>query len=166
MLSNISGAEPGEMWYFRFDWVHIERFRYLLSALAQDQSLYYMFWHFLTLPVGFPGGKEPACQCWRYKRCKFSPWVWKIPWMRAWQPTAVFLPGESHEQRNLVGYSPLDEGMPTHCSILSWRIPWREKPGRLQSVGLQRVRHDWGNLAHTHTTLPVFSGPLYKIRKI
>ena len=36
----------------------------------------------------------------------FEPWVGKIPWRREWQPTPVFLPGESHGQRNLVGYSP------------------------------------------------------------
>ena len=58
---------------------------------------------------GFPGGasgKEPACQCRRCKRRKFSLWVRKIPWRRAWQPSPVFLPGESQGQRNLVGYSP------------------------------------------------------------
>ena len=58
---------------------------------------------------GFPGGasgKEPACQCRRYKRNRFGPWVGKIPWRRAWQPPPVFLPGESHGQRSLVGYSP------------------------------------------------------------
>ena len=37
---------------------------------------------------------------------------------------------------------PLEEGMATHSSILAWRIPWTEEPGRLQSMGLQRVRHD------------------------
>ena len=37
---------------------------------------------------------------------------------------------------------PLDKGMATHVSILAWRIPWTEKPGGLQSIGLQRVRHD------------------------
>ena len=36
----------------------------------------------------------------------FNLWVRKIPWRRAWQPTLVFLPGESHGQRSLVGYSP------------------------------------------------------------
>ena len=40
------------------------------------------------------------------KRCGFDPWVTKIPWRRAWQPTPVFLPGESHGQRSLEGYSP------------------------------------------------------------
>ena len=39
-------------------------------------------------------------------RCGFVPWVGKIPWKRKWQPTQVFLPGESHGGRSLVGYSP------------------------------------------------------------
>ena len=42
----------------------------------------------------------------RPKRYRFDPWVRKIPWRRAWQPTAVVLPGESLGQRSLVGYSP------------------------------------------------------------
>ena len=59
--------------------------------------------------VGFPGytvvkKKNPACQCRRHKRCSFYPRIRKIPWSRKWQPTPVFLPGESHEQRGLVGY--------------------------------------------------------------
>ena len=37
---------------------------------------------------------------------------------------------------------PLEKGMATHSSILAWRIPWTEEPGELQSMGLQRVRHD------------------------
>ena len=41
-------------------------------------------------------------------RCGFHPWVWKIPWRRTWQHTPLFLPGESHGQRSLVGYSPKD----------------------------------------------------------
>ena len=36
---------------------------------------------------------------------------------------------------------PIEKGMATHCSILAWRVPWTEEPGRLQSIGLQRVRH-------------------------
>ena len=43
-----------------------------------------------------------ACQC----RSGLDPWVGKIPWRREWQPTPVFLPGKSHGQRSLVGYSP------------------------------------------------------------
>ena len=37
---------------------------------------------------------------------------------------------------------PLEKEMVTHSSILAWKIPWMEEPGRLQSMGLQRVRHD------------------------
>ena len=37
---------------------------------------------------------------------------------------------------------PLEKGMATHSSILAWRLPWTEEPGRVQSIGLQRVRHD------------------------
>ena len=50
--------------------------------------------------------KEPACHCRRPQRRRCDPWVRKIPWRRAWQLTPVFLPGESHGQRSLVGYSP------------------------------------------------------------
>ena len=53
-------------------------------------------------------GKESACKA----GDGFSPWVGKIPWRRAWQPTPVFLPGES---------------------------PWTEEPGKLQSMGSQRL---------------------------
>ena len=56
----------------------------------------------------FPGGsvvKESVCQCNRLGRCRFDPWVGKIPWSRKWQPLPVFLPGKSHGQRSLVGYS-------------------------------------------------------------
>ena len=38
---------------------------------------------------------------------------------------------------------PLEKEMTAHSSILAWRIPWTEKPGRLQSMRLQRVKHNW-----------------------
>ena len=47
-----------------------------------------------------------TCHCGRGKRCGFDPWVRKIPWIRKWQPTAVFLPGKSHGERILMGYTP------------------------------------------------------------
>ena len=40
---------------------------------------------------------------------------------------------------------PLEEGMATHSTVLAWRIPWTEEPGRLQSKGSQRVGHDHNN---------------------
>ena len=46
---------------------------------------------------------------------------------------------------------PLEEAMATHSSILAWRIPWTEELGGLQSIGSQRVRHDWSNLEQQST---------------
>ena len=69
----------------------------------------------------YPSAKEPACQCRRCKRCVFNTRIRKFPWWRTWHP-----------------------------SILAWRIPRTEEPGGLQSMGLQRVGHDWSDLAHTH----------------
>ena len=51
--------------------------------------------------------KEILLQCRQFnRRCGFDPWVGKLPWKSAWQPASVFLPGESHGQRSLMGYSP------------------------------------------------------------
>ena len=92
-------------------------------------------------PEGLSGGttsKEPTCQRTRHKRRGLDPWVGKIPWRRAWQPSPVFLPGESHGQGSLAGCSPrghqasdatevtshtrmhrgLEEHWPQHHSIL------------------------------------------------
>jgi len=50
--------------------------------------------------------KNPLANAGEKKRHEFDLWVGKIPWKRAWQPTPVFLPGETHRLRSLVGYSP------------------------------------------------------------
>jgi len=63
----------------------------------------------IILPVGFPDCsvvKESACSAGDADRREFSPWVRKIPLRRAWQPPPVFLTGEFHGQRSLVGPSP------------------------------------------------------------
>ena len=52
--------------------------------------------------------------------------------------------------RSLGQEDPLEKGMAIHSRILAWRIPWTEEPGGLQFMGLQKVRHDWSDLAHTH----------------
>ena len=65
--------------------------------------------HVFIMPLDFPSGasgKELSRQCRRQKRQGFDPWVGKILWRRKQQPTPVFLPGESHGQRSLKGYSP------------------------------------------------------------
>ena len=54
------------------------------------------------------------------------------------------------QDQSLGWENPLEEGMTTHSSILAWRIPWTEEPGRLQSTGSQRVRHN--SVTHFHTS--------------
>ena len=54
-------------------------------------------------PAKWLSGKESTC---RFRRHGFNPWVRRMPWRRKWQPTPVFLPGKSHAQGSLVGYSP------------------------------------------------------------
>ena len=77
-------------------------------------------------PFRMPVQASPVAQCWRIQmqsrshgRRGFSLWVGKIPWRRAWWPTAVFLPAESHGQRSLVGHSPWrhKEWLSTHTGM-------------------------------------------------
>ena len=69
----------------------------------------------LHLSYHFPGGSDGKESSCQCRRREFDHWVGKSPWRREWQPTC----------------------------FLAWRIPGIEEPGRLQSVGLQRVGHDW-----------------------
>ena len=69
----------------------------ILFSAAKSLEIHASMFAFFS---GIASGKEPACQC-RCKRCEFHSWVRKIPYRRAWQPTPVFLPGESHGQRSL-----------------------------------------------------------------
>ena len=68
---------------------------------------------------------------WKAEHCMYVCMVKNLP---AMQETWVWSLGQE---------DPLEKGRATHSSILAWRIPWREEPSRLQSVGLQRVGH-WG----------------------
>ena len=94
--------------------------------------------------MAFPGGtigKEPACQSRRHKRCGFNPWVRKIPWGRAWAPTPIFLPEESHGQRSLKGYGPrghtesdMTERLSTHrAAVSSGGAAFKRGPGALRA---------------------------------
>ena len=83
--------------------------------------------------LGGSGGKESTCHV---GDPGSIPGLGRFRWRRKWQPTPVFLPGESRE-------------MATHPSVLAWRIPWTEEPGGLQSLGLQRVGHDSATFTFT-----------------
>ena len=73
--------------------------------------------------------KKPACQYRRRRSLGFDPWVRKIPWRRKWQNTPVVLPGESHAQRGLAGYSP--DGKESDMTEVSKYAHTRAMVGRI-----------------------------------
>ena len=64
--------------------------------------------------------------------------TWGFPGGSDGKASAMLEPGV----RSLGWEDPLEKKMATHSSTFAWKIPWTEEPGRLQSMGLQRVRHD------------------------
>ena len=82
---------------------HVGHFsQWTLLSFADGSCLVYYHSRFSR----WLSGKASTCQCRRHRRCRFDPWVQKIPWRRKWQPTPVFLPGKPHGQRSLAGHSP------------------------------------------------------------
>ena len=85
--------------------------------------IYGVFWRYLSAVyiscffsfMDFPGGSEV-----KESACNAGAWVRPLGWE-----------------------DPLEKEMATHSSILAWRIPWMEEPGGLQSMGSQRIGHDW-----------------------
>ena len=63
-------------------------------------------------------------------------------------PVSVCVFTNRQKNRHKSVFSIFSKEMVTHSSILAWRIPWTEEPGRLQSTGSQRVRHDWATSLH------------------
>ena len=75
---------------------------------------------------GFPGGSEVKASAWNAGDPRMQEtWVRSLGWE-----------------------DPLEKEMATHSSTLAWRIPWREEPGRLQSMGSQRVGHNQAQAHH------------------
>ena len=75
------------------------------KILEHKCSLVYKLISYLVIFPGGTSGKELICKCRRYEQ-GLDPWVGKIPWRKAWEPTLVFLPEESHRQRSLVNDGP------------------------------------------------------------
>ena len=92
--------------------------------------------------------------CWRYKvSCEYDADVKLIliNWTSLIAQMVKHLPVMQETQVwSLDWEDPLEKEEATHSSILAWKIPWTEDPGRLQSMQLQRVGHDW--VTHTHTS--------------
>ena len=99
--------------------------------------------------MGGASSKESIFQCKRSKRHRFSLQVGKTPWRRAWQPTQVFFPGESHGRRSLVGYSPRG----TESDMTEWlmtllALPYTTSPdsGHLwNSFHFLKLMSIWGD---------------------
>ena len=120
-LDKAKTVKPWSVWSLS-GWIEEQEFSFrLLSSSVFSKA---MEWDFrIDQALGFPGGavvKNLPASAGDARDLSLKdldlPWIGKIPWSRKWQPTPVFLPG---------------------------KIPWTEVPGGLQSVGLQRVRHNW-----------------------
>ena len=98
-----------------------------ISLRGKAQTLPWV-WSPVALDLGFPGGtsgNELECQWRRQQRWGFEPGVGKIPWRREWQPTLIFLPGESHGQRSLAGCGPQGHtGLDTSGVTCMHTHPW------------------------------------------
>ena len=86
-------------------WLHLLTETCLKAALSQQTDWTTAKMRAPTLIWGSPGGSAVE-KCLAVQETWVYPWVRKIPWRRKWQPIPVFLPGKSHGERGLVGYSP------------------------------------------------------------
>ena len=110
--------------YSYFCYFFPSTFFQFVSPYLLGIALILIIFSILILLIGGARGKEPFCQCRRPKRHKFKSWfdLW-------------------------IGKIPLEKGMATHSSIPAWRVSWTEEPGGLQTIGSQRVGHNWNDLA-------------------
>ena len=119
--------------------------------------------------LGFPGssaGKESTCNA---GDLDFIPGSGRSPteetdyplqysWASLLAQTVKNPPAKWETWVRSLGWEDsLEEGMATHSSVLAWRIPRTEEPGRLQSMGSQRVRHNW---ATQHSTVRICQSPI------
>ena len=90
-------------------------------------------------------------QTWLKQLSTARPWNWQNytpPRTSLVAQTVKCLPTMQETRVRSLGWEyALEKEMATHSSTLVWKIPWTEEPGRLQSMGSQRVGHDWNNLA-------------------
>ena len=104
-------------------------------------------WYVPDLEFRVPGSAEPGLSC---TICQFlTNWFCLRRWTSLVVQTVKNLPATQETWVQSLGWEhPLEKGMATHFSILAWRIPWTEEPGRLQSMGLQRVKHKWATFTY------------------
>ena len=120
---NCNGKEyQKEFGYIFYMYINIYTFKYKYIYTCILYTCMYILYIY---------GKESMVWIYlQYGRPGFNPWVGKIPWKRACQPTSAFLPGES---------------------------PWKEEPGGLQSMRSQRVGHNWVTKHSTHVCICMYN---------
>ena len=103
----------------------------------------------LPTPVFQPGEFHGLYSPWGHKELDVTEWLSlhsKVALVVKNPPANA---GDIRDEGSISGsVRSLEEGMAIHSSVLAWRIPRTEEPGRLQSIGSQRVRHNWRDLAH------------------
>ena len=117
----LKGDLGGTSWLPTQEWWESTDKRQLKMPKGKSYLLQFSLWPWETVTHGdcgnsnawdwilsspLPWGLSWQRICLQFRRPGFSPWVREIPWRRKWQPTPVFLPGEFHGQRSLVGYGP------------------------------------------------------------
>ena len=113
------------------------------------QSFFFSFWYWVVWA---------ACIFWKLILCQLFHLVLFSPILRVFFSPDLGFPGGSEVKVSASNAGDpvsipgsgrsLGKEMATHSSILAWRIPWTQEPGRLQSTGSQRVGHDWATSLH------------------
>ena len=108
--------------------------------------------------------KFSSTKVWVYTLPCFFIWTFNYKLNEIMAQTVKNLPVMQETRVQALGWEdPLEKGMATHSSILAWRIPWTEKPGGLQFVGLQRVGHNWATNTHTCTEKGIINNKRIRI---
>ena len=157
-----------------------EAWRVAIHGVAESDTTKWLHFHFSLLCIGEGNGNPLQCSCLENPRDGGAWWAAVYGVVQIWQDwsdlaavaAALLLMGfpGGGSGKEAAGRSRrpemwvwslgqedlLKEGMATYYSILVRRIPWTEEPRGLQSMHSQRVRHDWSDLAHTHTLLLIY----------
>ena len=100
-----------------------------------------------------PGGENGNLLQYSCLKNPIDGWAWIFfpPWIRHAIESLPLLPFVFCDKK-MINLRP-EKAMATHSSTLAWKIPWREEPGRLQSMGSRRVQHDWATSLSLFTFL-------------
>ena len=143
-LWTIAGQAPLSMGFFRlksWNWWPYPPPGHPLSQGWNLRLLHFLHWQTDSLPLAPPGKSNG----------KDSEYNWGREWVNrlSYSSNGKESPAMKENRVHFLGWEvPLEKGMAIHSSILAWRIPWTQKPGGRQSMGLQRVRRDWATNTH------------------